>query len=83
MSGQPSNVEEPILQVLGTKKISSGGSSERYRVLLSDGKHLQSFTMLATQLNEYVTNGELTDYTIIKVKQHVTSVVNKTDKNEK
>lgn len=73
---------EPILQVLGNKRI-PGGSNDRYRLLLSDGSYLQSFSMLSTQLNEYVTNGSLSDFTIIKVSQFTTSVVNKHDNDEK
>lgn len=83
MSGADSGNLEPILQVLGTKKIASNGGAERYRLLLSDGQYLQSFSMLATQLNDLVTNNELDDFTIICVKQHITSVVNKTDQDEK
>lgn len=83
MSNEYESGGEPVLQVLGTKKIASGNNSERYRLLLSDGKFLQSFSMLSTQLNEFVTNGQLTDYTIIRVNQHITSVVNKTDNAEK
>lgn len=74
--------KEPILQVLGTKKI-SGGNAERYRLLLSDGKFLQSFSMLSTQLNHLVTGGELSDFTIIQVKQHITSLVNKNADDER
>lgn len=91
MSGSDSDVEQPILQVLGTKRISSGGggnsngaaATERYRLLLSDGKFLQSFSMLATQLNEMVIAGDLADFCIIRVLQHITSTVNKSDKDEK
>lgn len=72
---------EPILQVLGSKRI-SGGNSERYRLLLSDGQYLQSFSMLSTQLNHMVDDGQLVDNTIIKVNQHITSVVNKNDNND-
>lgn len=33
--------------------------------------------MLATQLNHLVDNGQLAEYTIIKVNNHLTSMVNK------
>lgn len=75
------NGEDPVLQVLGTKKVSGAGGNERYRLLLSDGQYIQSFVMLSTHLNKFVENGNLSDYTIIRVKQHITSVVNNT--NEK
>lgn len=75
--------EEPILQVLGTKRISGAGNNERFRLLLSDGQYLQSFSMLSTQLNHLVLEGALSEFTIIQVKQHVTSVVNKNEKDER
>lgn len=74
---------EPILQVLGTKRIAGGGNAERFRLLLSDGQFLQSFSMLSTQLNHLVTNGELPEFTIIQVKQHITSLVNKNENDER
>lgn len=73
---------EPIFQVLGSKRI-AGGQAERYRVLLSDGKYLQSFAMLSTQLNHLVTSGELSEFSIIKVNNHITSLVNKNDQDER
>lgn len=73
---------EPILQVLGSKRI-AGGNAERYRLLLSDGQYLQSFSMLSTQLNHLVADGQLSDHTIIKVQQHITSVVNKNENDER
>lgn len=75
--------EPPVLQVLGSKKINTSKnddnqkSTERYRLLLSDGKNLQSFAMLATNLNELVHNDELSDYTIIRLKDKTVSTVNK------
>lgn len=73
---------EPILQVLGSKRI-AGGNAERYRLLLSDGMYLQSFSMLSTQLNHLVVDGQLSEFTIIKVQQHITSVVNKNENDER
>lgn len=73
---------EPILQVLGSKRI-AGGNAERYRLLLSDGQYLQSFSMLSTQLNHLVTDGLLPEFTIIKVTQHITSVVNKNENDQR
>lgn len=75
--------EEPILQVLGTKRIAGAGNNERFRLLLSDGQYLQSFSMLSTQLNHLVLEGALPEFTIIQVKQHVTSVVNKNERDER
>ncbi|XP_055906413.1 replication protein A 70 kDa DNA-binding subunit [Eupeodes corollae] len=74
--------EKPVLQILGTKKI-SGGENERYRLLVSDGKYLNSFAMLATQLNDLYKEGNLVEYTIIRVDRYITSMVNKSDKVDK
>lgn len=81
--GDNYHAEEPVLQVLGTKKVSGAGGNERYRLLLSDGQYLQSFAMLSTHLNDMVSAGDLSDHTIIRVKQHITSVVNKSAGAEK
>lgn len=81
--GDNYNEELPVLQVLGTKKVSGATGAERYRILLSDGQYLQSFAMLSTSLNDKVTNGDLSEFTIIKMTQHSTSVVNKSGGTEK
>lgn len=77
------DVDKPIVQVLGYKRIASSEGSERYRLLLSDGKHLHSFAMLGTQLNDLITEGQLNEKTIIRIEKYITSIVNKTDKNER
>lgn len=83
MSG--GNIENPIMQVLGSKKMAAGkaGDKERYRILLSDGKYLISFAMLSTQINNKVGNGEIPVYSIIKIKKYVTSIINNTGNKDK
>lgn len=81
MTGNDYNA--PVLQILGTKKISGGEGNERYRLLVSDGKYLNSFAMLATQLNELYTQGNLVEFTIIRVDRFITSMVNKSEKGDK
>lgn len=76
-------VEEPVLQILGNKRIANSGGNERYRLLVSDGKHFNSFAMLATQLNERLTSGELSDFSVVRVKRYITSLVNSSDKSHK
>ncbi|KAF5306707.1 hypothetical protein FQR65_LT07262 [Abscondita terminalis] len=77
-------IENPIMQVLGSKRIASGSSDkERYRLLLSDGKHLISFAMLTTQINDKITKGELSDNSVIKLNRYITSVINNTGKGNK
>lgn len=77
MAGE--QVEKPVLQILGSKRIKSSESTERYRLLVSDGQHLNSFAMLATQLNEFVAKGQLVDYTIVRIDNYITSMVNKSE----
>ncbi|XP_051153534.1 replication protein A 70 kDa DNA-binding subunit-like [Leptopilina boulardi] len=70
------NVDKPIIQVLGQKKLSSTNNTERYRLLISDGKQINSFTMLATQLNHLITEGTMTEFSICRITQYTISKVN-------
>ncbi|KAF2878996.1 hypothetical protein ILUMI_27178 [Ignelater luminosus] len=77
-------VDDPIMQVLGSKRIASASTDkERFRLLLSDGKYLVSYAMLTTQINDKIANGELADNTIIRVKRYITSVINNGGKSNK
>ena len=61
---------KPRLQVLDVKKIVTGQSGERFRLVLSDGQYyIQG--MLATQCTDLVNNGQLTKYCIIHLKEFV------------
>lgn len=76
-------VLEPVMQILSSKKIQGSGANERFRLLVSDGKHTHSFAMLATQLNQKLHDGELSDFTVAKIDRHITSVLNNTGTGEK
>ena len=56
------------VQLLSFKRI-AGSSSERYRLLISDGMYSNSYAMLATQLNKMVTDSTLDEFCVIKVKR--------------
>ncbi|CAE6450332.1 unnamed protein product [Rhizoctonia solani] len=57
---------QPILQLLSVKKVNSGGGSDRYRLVYSDGEyHCQS--MLATKLNEYFVGQDFAPKCIFKL----------------
>lgn len=79
------DMEKPVVQILGSKRIAGGGSdqSERYRLLISDEQHLYSFAMLATQLNVMHQNGQLAEFTVIRIDRYITSMVNRNEKSEK
>lgn len=74
------DVKDPVMQVLGVRKITAVGANERYRLLISDGLNVNSFAMLATQLNSMVTSGELSEFSILKIKRHIIS--NLTDRTK-
>lgn len=74
------DVKDPVMQVLGVRKITAAGANERYRLLISDGLNVNSFAMLATQLNSMVTSGELSEFSILKIKRHIIS--NLTDRSK-
>lgn len=71
-------VDKPIVQILSIKKLASGGSAgaDRYRLLISDGDVLSSFTMLATQLNSMVTENTIDIYAIIEISRYAMSKAN-------
>ncbi|CAI6344445.1 unnamed protein product [Macrosiphum euphorbiae] len=74
------DVKDPVMQVLGVRKITAAGANERYRLLISDGHNLNSFAMLATQLNGMVSSGEINEFSILKIKRHIIS--NLTDRSK-
>merc|ERR1712083_62215 len=65
---QGGTIKNPNLQILSSKRI-AGSSSERYRLLISDGMYSNSYAMLATQLNWMVTEKQLDDYCVVQVKR--------------
>ncbi|KAM0735637.1 Replication protein A 70 kDa DNA-binding subunit [Formica fusca] len=78
------DVKKPVLQILGYKKIPrSTNTDDRYRLLLSDGRRFNSFTMLITQLNNLVTNNTLTEYSICKILNYALTSVNNNGKERR
>lgn len=71
-----------VFQVLGSRRVNNSGgtdSKNRYRLLVSDGKTIHSFAMLATEMNHFYEENKLPDFTIIKVDRYVCSVVNRNE----
>ncbi|XP_015606859.1 replication protein A 70 kDa DNA-binding subunit [Cephus cinctus] len=77
------DVEKPVLQILGNKKLSTSSTGERYRLLVSDGVRINSFTMLATQLNHLVTENILSEYSICRIDRYAISMVNNGGKQKR
>mmetsp|Transcript_27892 Transcript_27892/g.39242 ORF Transcript_27892/g.39242 Transcript_27892/m.39242 type:complete len:642 (-) Transcript_27892:59-1984(-) len=66
----------PVLQLMAVKAV--GGSSDRYRTILSDGQHYVQ-GMLATQINHMVHSGQIADNSIVRVDDFMNnSVQNRT-----
>ncbi|GAB4834819.1 hypothetical protein Ancab_033087 [Ancistrocladus abbreviatus] len=69
---------QPLLQVTDIRLVSTSNpntnSTERYRLLLSDGTHTQQ-GMLATQRNELVRSGKLQKGSIVQLMQFVPNVI--------
>lgn len=67
-------IEKPVLQVLSSKKISSSGTSERYRLLLSDGQVTYSSVMLAVQLNPMM-ESEIDSLAVVRVDKYLCNTI--------
>lgn len=67
---------KPVLQVIDLKLVQSqtNSTTERYRLVLSDGSHYQQ-GMLATQKNELVYSGKLQKGSVVKLTQSICNVV--------
>ncbi|XP_030369823.1 replication protein A 70 kDa DNA-binding subunit [Scaptodrosophila lebanonensis] len=76
-------VNQPVLQILGIKKINSNADSERYRLLMSDGQYYNSYAMLASQLNAMQHDGLLKENTIVRLDKYITSLVGKNDTDKR
>ncbi|XP_021943211.1 replication protein A 70 kDa DNA-binding subunit isoform X2 [Folsomia candida] len=68
-------LDKPIFQILGFKKIAGQGGSDRYRLNISDGTHSHTFAMLATQLNHMIPDGQLDNFCVIRADKIVSNAV--------
>lgn len=77
MSG--GQVEKPVMQVLSSKQVNSSQPDKvRYRLLLSDGIYTISFAMVTIHISEQSDTGGIPDYSIIRINNFITSVINNT-----
>lgn len=73
----------PIMQVLGSKRINAGaGDKERIRILLSDGKYTISFAMLTAQINDRLGPNGIENFSVVQIDKYITSVVSNAGKGE-
>ncbi|KAL3688110.1 hypothetical protein R1sor_014419 [Riccia sorocarpa] len=65
----------PVLQVMDVRQIGNAQTvQERYRLVLSDTVYVQQ-AMLATQLNEYVKNGQVQKGSIVQLIEYICNSV--------
>ncbi|KAF5295449.1 hypothetical protein FQA39_LY13110 [Lamprigera yunnana] len=76
------NVQNPILQILGIKHLTSDSDNERVRVVLSDGKHKINLAVIITQIDK-LDNGELTVNSVIRLKRYITSALGSEEKEKR
>lgn len=80
MSG--GQVEKPIMQVLSSKQVNANQPDKmRFRLLLSDGIYTISFAMVTTHISDQNASGEIPDYSVIRVNNYITSVINNTGRS--
>lgn len=75
-NGETEGVDlNPVVQIADLKLVNSQNqNTERYRLLLSDGKHLQQ-GMLATQKNDLIRSEKLQKGSIVQLKQFICNVI--------
>lgn len=70
-----SSVSDPVCQILSFKRLqSANGTSDRYRVVLSDGKYYVQ-AMLASQLKHLVESGAIDRNVVVRVTQYSANTV--------
>lgn len=72
------NPENPVLQVLAIKKIpnnSDASKPDRYRLHLSDGVFKHPSAMLATQLNDLISENKIEKNGIVRVTKYICNTV--------
>ncbi|KAF3705738.1 Replication protein A 70 kDa DNA-binding subunit [Channa argus] len=70
-----SQVNNPVLQLLNMRQVSSGSGPPRFRLMMSDGQHSLSSFLLATQLNYLQEENLLVPNCVCMVKKTVTSTL--------
>jgi len=68
---------KPVLQITDVRLVNTQNqtnNNERYRILISDGTHIQQ-GMLATQKNDLIRSQQIRKGTIIQMKEFVRNVI--------
>lgn len=74
-------VKYPVMQVLGIKQVTSDYLGIiKYRLMISDGQHYSTLVMLATQLNNMITESYIKKFSIIYIRSYAVSQLSATNK---
>ncbi|XP_029834399.3 replication protein A 70 kDa DNA-binding subunit [Ixodes scapularis] len=67
-------VDKPVLQVLNFKPI-AGNTTDRYRLLLSDGVKCHTYAMLGTQLNSKIIDKEIERFAVVQLDKYMCNTI--------
>ncbi|XP_041864568.1 replication protein A 70 kDa DNA-binding subunit-like isoform X2 [Melanotaenia boesemani] len=70
-----SEVNNPVLQLLNIRQISSASGPSRFRLMMSDGRHSLSSFLLATQLNNLPEENLLVQHCVCMLKKTTTNTL--------
>ncbi|KAK2828256.1 hypothetical protein Q5P01_019290 [Channa striata] len=70
-----SQVNNPVLQLLNMRQVSTGSGPPRFRLMMSDSQHSLSSFLLATQLNHLHEENLLVPNCVCRIKRTVTSTL--------
>lgn len=68
---QNEEVKNPVMQLIAYRQMSAIRINERYRLLISDGQNSNSFVVLASKLNYFISSGRLREYAIVRIKHYI------------
>lgn len=64
-------IKNPVMQVIGTTKITAVGIDDIYCLIISDGQNYFSYVPLTTQLKNMISSGELTKFSIVLINRYI------------
>ncbi|MEQ2210180.1 hypothetical protein XENOCAPTIV_009474 [Xenoophorus captivus] len=70
-----SQINNPVLQLLNIRQISNNTGPPRYRLMMSDGQHLLSSFLLATQLNHLAEDNLLVPQCVCMLRRTTTNTL--------
>lgn len=77
-------ISQKCLKLQGSKEIlSNNPNSKKYRIVISDGVHLDVNALLISKLTHMLSSGVLTENTVVKITNHVLKNIKNGDKGDR